>query len=66
MNSLAQHPFQTELAIDTHKVVTKIHRNVLAGQEGTPNQHHSVGGLPSTNNNMLTIPQAQARSVIVI
>ena len=42
--------------MDIHKVVTNIHRDVLAGQEGTPNQHHSVCDLPLTNGSILTIP----------
>ena len=42
--------------MDTHKVVTDINRNVLAGFEGRPSQHQSVGGFPSANDNMLTIP----------
>ena len=48
-------PLQTELAMDTHKVVTNIDRNVSAGLEGHPSQHQSVSGFPSTNDNMLTI-----------
>ena len=48
-SSLTQYPIQTELAMDTHKVVTGIHRNMLAGQEGTTGQNHSVGGFASIN-----------------
>ena len=42
--------------MDIHAVVTNIDRNVLAGQEGTPSQYHSVGGLQFANKNTLTIP----------
>ena len=43
-------PFQTELAMDTHGMVLDIHRNALAGREGTNVQHHSVSATlyPST------------------
>ena len=33
---------QTELAINTHMLVADIHRNALAGQEGTAGRHRSV------------------------
>ena len=35
--------FQTELAINTHMMVSDLHRNALTSQEGTGGQHSSVG-----------------------
>ena len=34
--------FQTELAINTHMLVADMHRNALAGQEGTVGRHQPV------------------------
>jgi hypothetical protein len=34
--------FQMELAINTHMLVADMHRNALAGQEGTDGRHQSV------------------------
>ena len=35
-------PFQTELAMNTHTIVSDIHRKVLGSQEGTDEKHLSV------------------------
>ena len=35
-------PFQTELAINTHILVTEIHGNALANREGARGKHRSV------------------------
>ena len=37
-------PFQTELAMNTHTIVSDIHRNVLKIQEGADEKHQSVSG----------------------
>jgi hypothetical protein len=38
-------PFQTELVIDIHTIVTDMQRNALTGQEGASGQNRSVGGI---------------------
>jgi hypothetical protein len=35
-------PFQTELAMNTHTIVSDIRRNILKSREGTDGQHQSV------------------------
>ena len=57
-------PFQTELAINTHMMVSDLHRNALTGADG---QYSSVRATlyPSrVNGGMLTISQAHARSAL--
>ena len=34
--------FQAELAMNTHTIVSDIHRNILKSQEGTDGKHQSV------------------------
>ena len=48
-------PFQTELAISTHIMVTDIHRNVVAGQEESRGRRPSVShDSPFTNDRTST------------
>ena len=35
-------PLQTELALNTHTLVSDIHRNVLTNQQGSDSQHRQV------------------------
>ena len=51
-------PFQTELAINSHIMLSDIHRNVLTGQGGVDSQHQQSLGkceILSTDNRILTI-----------
>ena len=49
-------PFQTELVVNMHVMVSDLHRNALAGRDGVNDQHCSVSrASPPINDEMLTI-----------
>ena len=55
---------QTELAINTHTMVSEIHHNILKGQEGADDQHQSVSCIGTlfcrqTNNHRCCLDSSQ-------
>ena len=54
------------VVVDTQTMVADIHRNVLAGSEGSSNQNNLVGTVRSfAGNQFLIFTQTQARSEIL-